>query len=301
MKKTFRNTFAALFAYLISGLQLDKRAIKQLLNSESILPLYFHNPSKEEFLTSIKYLKNNGFNFIGLEDFEKIATGKLPFPKGSVFITVDDGWASNYENMVEVAENEKVPITIFATTEAIEEGNYWFNYAKKATKLALGYPSKESLKKHSNSDRLIIMEKIKNEVSLDREAMSISQLQIIDKLHFVRIEAHSHIHPILPNCTDSELKADVIKCKELLENWLNRPVTSFAYPNGDFGEREMALLKNSGFILGFGNSPSILSPAHLQNLFGIPRIGFLEGASRVENQCRMLGIWHKYTFRLFKK
>ena len=83
-----------------------------------------------------------------MDDFEKIVSGTIPFPKGSVFITVDDGWASNLENMVCIAQQEEVPITIFVSTEAIETGNYWFNYANKATKLALGFPSKELNKKH---------------------------------------------------------------------------------------------------------------------------------------------------------
>jgi peptidoglycan/xylan/chitin deacetylase (PgdA/CDA1 family) len=131
--------------------------------------------------------------------------------------------------------------------------------------------------------------------------MTISQLQIIDKLPFVRIEAHSHIHPIMPNCTESELMIDTITCKKLLEDWLNRPITAFAYPNGDFGEREKASLKSLGFSYGFANYPSILEPVHLNDLFKLPRVGFLEGASKIENQCRMLGIWHKNTASLFKR
>lgn len=300
MKKKIRNLLASIVARGLILFGLDKKAVKNLLNSESILPIYFHNPSKEEFLESIRYLKGLGFGFIGIEEFVKIANKEIPFPKGKVFITVDDGWDTNYDNMVPVAEAEKVPITIFATTEAIEKGNYWFNYAKAASKQNLDVPSKTNLKKLPNAERLKIVDLIKKEVTLGREAMTVSQLQLIDRLSYVSIEAHSHIHPIMPNCTDQEVEEDTLECKNKLEAWLNRPMRAFAYPNGDYGTREMQLLNRLGFSLGFANNPSYINPLHLEKPYMIPRIGFLEGASKVENQCRVLGIWHKHTFKIFQ-
>jgi peptidoglycan/xylan/chitin deacetylase (PgdA/CDA1 family) len=300
MKKRIRNIFASFVARGLFIIGLDKKVVKSLLHREVILPIYFHNPNKEEFSEAIKYLKNLGFGFIGIDELRQVVNKEVPFPKGKVFISVDDGWDSNYDNMVPIAEAEKVPITIFATTEAIEQGNYWFNYAKAAKKMELNYPSKNSLKKLPNSERMKIVEKIKKEVNLGREAMTVSQLQLIDNLPYVRIEAHSHVHPILPNCTDEELQQDLSTCKTKLESWLKRPLTAFAYPNGDFGTREMRLLKELGFSLGFANNPSFIDPNNMKDVYKLPRIGFLEGASTIENRCRMLGLWHRYTLKVFK-
>lgn len=300
MKKKIRNMLASLVARGIFMVGLGKKAKKDLFSREVILPIYFHNPSKKEFSESIQYLKKLGFGFIGIDELTQVIKKEIPFPKGKAFITVDDGWDSNYDNMVPIAEAEKVPITIFAATEGIENGNYWFNYAKASKKMGLRYVSKNELKDLPNAERLKIVEKIKQEVSLERDAMTISQLQVIDKLPYVRIEAHSHIHPILPNCTYEEAQQDIATGKSKLESWLNRPITAFAYPNGDFGEREIKILEGLGFSLGFANKPSYIEPRHLEHAYKLPRIGFLEGASSIENQCRMLGLWHKYTFKVFK-
>lgn len=300
MKKRIRNAFAAIYARVLLLLRLDKKALKKLLHDQVILPVYFHNPSKEEFSEAIRFLKKCGFKFIGINDLIQIIEKKEPFPKGTVLITVDDGWDSNYDNMVPIAQAEQVPICIFVATEGIETGNYWFNFAKKATKIGLDFPQKNSLKKIPNSERLEVVERIQQQVTLGREAMTIAQLQIIDKMAYVQIEAHSHTHPILTSCTDEELKMDIEACKRKLENWLERPVTSFAYPNGDFGEREMALLNTLGFSLGFANNPAYIEPQHLDSRYALPRIGFLEGASQAENQCRMLGIWHKHSIKVFQ-
>jgi peptidoglycan/xylan/chitin deacetylase (PgdA/CDA1 family) len=300
MKKKIRNILAAIISKTFIFFRLDKKVLKEILNQEKILSIYFHNPSREEFSDAIKYLKSLGLGFISVDELCQIIKNETTFPKGKVLVTVDDGWESNYHNMVPVAEAEKVPITIFVATEAIEYGNYWFNYAKAAEKMGLRYPSKDSLKDLQNSERLKIVEEIKKGVSLEREAMTISQLQIIDKLPYVTIEAHSHIHPILPNCTDAEVQQDILECKSKLEKWLERPLKAFAYPNGDYGDREVKLLKASEFLVGFSNNPSFIEPTHLNNAYNLPRIGFLEGASKIENQCRMLGLWHKYTFSIFK-
>lgn len=301
MKPTARNFTAALISGAFYILGFEKKATKKLLFSQAILPIYFHNPGKNEFHHAIKFLKKKGFKFISLNEFEMILDGKLPFPYGAVLLTADDGWETNFENMVPIANSEKVPITIFVSTDGIESGNYWFNYVKKATLCNLGFPDKEELKRITNEERLKKLEEIKTKISLEREAMTVVQVQEIDKNPYVRIEAHSHIHPIMPQCTTQELYQDIEECKTKLENWLGRKILSFAYPNGNFGNREKEALSKFGFTSGFSNKPSIIFPHHLEDPFQIPRIGFLEGASKLENRLRMLGIWHTKTKKVFKK
>ncbi len=56
----------------------------------------------------------------------------MPFPKGAVCLTVDDGWQSNVHNVVEVANRHEVPVTIFVSTTSAEEGTYWWSYVQQA-------------------------------------------------------------------------------------------------------------------------------------------------------------------------
>src|SRR5690606_18065214 len=103
----------------------------------------------------------------------------------------------------------------------------------------------------------------------------------------------THTHPILPQCTDDTVREELQLSKEKLEAWTGKEVKFFAYPNGDFTPREISTLKDLDYKLSFANNPQYLTPETLrQSPYSIPRFGFLEGASFVENICRMAGVWN---------
>jgi peptidoglycan/xylan/chitin deacetylase (PgdA/CDA1 family) len=301
MKLTLRNILAYFMAKAILLSGRAKRAKLAALSGQYMLSVYFHNPSKKEFKFAIKWLKKNGFKVIHMDHFLELVAKNSPIPSGTVLITVDDGWGDNMPNMVTVAEKEKVPITIFIATEAIEEGNYWFKYAKKAKKNRLTYPSSEQLKKLPNSERLAILQKIKQDIKLPREAMTVENIRQISASKFVSIGAHSHSHPILINCDEDELEKEIRLSKEKLEQWTGKSIQTFAYPNGDFGSREEVALQKAGYKAGFANNPVKLDSSCLQMPYRIPRTGFLEGASNAENICRLIGVWHESTIKVFRK
>jgi peptidoglycan/xylan/chitin deacetylase (PgdA/CDA1 family) len=301
MKWTIRNVIAYFTAKAIILSGKVNKAKSDALNGKFILSVYFHNPTKKEFLFAAKWLKNNGFKVLHMHEFVTLVEQNSQIPNGAALLTVDDGWASNVPNMVTVAEKEQVPITIFIATEAIEEGNYWFNYAKKAFKLGLNFPSSEQMKKLPNEERLGILQQIKVQVKLGREAMTINDVAQLSSSAFVTIGAHSHSHPILINCNNQEMETEIRVSKAKLEEWTNKSIETFAYPNGDFGKREEVALHAAGYKIGFANNPVRLDESSLQAPFSIPRTGFLEGASEAENICRLVGVWHSFRIKLFKK
>ncbi len=301
MKWTLRNLLAYFMAKAIIFSGRVNRAKSDALHGKFMLSVYFHNPTKEEFEFVVNWLKKNGFKVLHMEEFQDLLEKKSPIPPGAALLTVDDGWASNMTNMATVAEKEKVPITIFIATEAIEEGNFWFNYAKKAVKDGHNYPTSEQMKKLSNADRLTMLQKIKEDVTLPREAMTEANIRQLGKSKYVCIGAHSHSHPILINCNSEELEKEINLSKEKLEQWTGNEILTFAYPNGDYGPREELALNNAGFKIGFANNPARLTESAWESPFRIPRTGFLEGASKAENICRLVGVWHDSTLKLFKK
>src|SRR5690554_5813354 len=120
MKRKFRNLLSHFYANFLIWTGTANRAKKRALRGDYILSIYFHNPSKREFEFVVDWLKKEGFYFISIEDLKRIIEEDVPFPRGAVLITVDDGWASNFENILPIADKEEVPITIFVATEAIE-------------------------------------------------------------------------------------------------------------------------------------------------------------------------------------
>ncbi|WP_299761784.1 polysaccharide deacetylase family protein [uncultured Pontibacter sp.] len=286
-----RNIFTWFVANLLIIGGFVRRAKKRAMKGEFILPVYFHNPTKKEFEGCVKWLKNNGFTFLSMADLNEIRQKNLPLPKGGVLLTLDDGWQSNESNVIEVANKYKVPVSIFVSSEPVEDGVYWWTYLETAAKYNKGLPPKSLLKKASNVERISILQNIKNEITLPREALTVDQVKKASESEYVTIGGHTHTHPILINCKDDELYAELSLSKEKLEAWTGKNIHYFAYPNGDYGIREINALSELDYKLAFTCEPKYLTKSILNSNFELPRFGLLEGASLAENICRMLGVW----------
>lgn len=291
MNMNLRNLLGLLAANTFIASGLVKRATKMALNSECILSIYFHKPTKTEFESCVKWLKEKGFTFLSVHDIERIIRQELPFPKGSVLLTADDGWQSNVGNIVEVANRYQVPVTIFVPTTPVEEGAYWWSYLQKARQSGVTTPSKKALKKMPEEKRFQIMQEIKKKVSPQREAMGVEQLKAISNSAYVTIGSHTQTHPVLINCDEVQVYEELDLSRQKLESWINKEVVYFAYPNGDYSMREVQILKSLNYRVAFSSEPKYLTPDLLGNNFTLPRFGFLDGASFSENICRITGVW----------
>jgi len=301
MKGSIRNLSGWFVATILIMSGSVRRAIKRALNTECILSIYFHKPSKKEFEHCIKWLKKNNFNFLSIQDLERVIQEEIPFPKGGVFLTVDDGWQSNESNVVGVANRYCVPVSIFISTAPVEEGNFWWSYLLKAKQYGLKHFSKKTLKKVPDEERLLQINAIKKEVSLEREAMTVNQVKSTADSKYITIGGHTHTHPILINCNDDHVYHELSISRQKLESWTGKEVPYFSYPNGDYSMREFKILKNLRYRLAFSTEPKYLTPDLLNDNYNLPRFLFLEDASFAENICRIVGIWQTLMpkFRFF--
>jgi poly-beta-1,6-N-acetyl-D-glucosamine N-deacetylase len=291
MKLSARNVGGWCLANFLILSGFVSRATNKLRNRENILAICFHKPSKQEFESCVRWLIKNKFVFLSVPELDKIIHQGLPIPKGTVVLTVDDGWQSNEANVVAVANKYEVPVAIYIATEAVEEGVYWWSYIQEAGKRRSDLPSKQALKTLPNEERLRILHKIKQEVAMKREAMTIEQVKRIARSNYITIGCHTHSHPILPNCSTAQVYEELQVSRQKLESWIGKEVPYFAYPNGDYGQREIMILSELNFRLAFSIQRRCLTSDRLQENFNLPRFGFLEEASFAENICRMVGIW----------
>lgn len=291
MNKNFRNLLGCLAANTLILSGRVKQATRKALDTECILSVYFHKPDKNEFEFSIRWLRRKGFKFISPHDLERIINGEIPFPKGAVLLTVDDGWQTNVTNVVDVATRHEVPVTIFVSTTPAEEGTYWWSYVTQARRQGLTSFSKQALKKMPEEERVNILKNIKQMIYPGRDAMTVDQVKMVARSPYVTIGSHTQTHPILINCPEMQVYEELKGSRQKLESWTGKEVAYFAYPNGDFSRREIKILKTLHYRLAFSAQPKYLTPALLNESFTIPRFGFLEGASSAENICRMTGVW----------
>jgi peptidoglycan/xylan/chitin deacetylase (PgdA/CDA1 family) len=98
-------------------------------------------------------------------------------------------------------------------------------------------------------------------------------------------------HPILPRCSNIESNFEITQSKKLIEGWVNKEIKHFAYPNGDFSNREISILKRTGYTLAFGTDQKYLTKENIIKVYKLPRRLMVENASFEENICRMIGVW----------
>ena len=288
----FKNVLKRIVAFYFIRFGFIERAKKQIDEHNYILSIYFHNPTLQTFNDCIQWLVDNNFNFIDAKD---ILTLKEPFDqliKRRVIITVDDGWRENLLNIVPIAHFNKIPITIFITTEPLKEGGgYWWSYIKAGIQNGITACTVPFLKTLPNINRLSIVNRVKSLINLDREAMTVEELKSIVTSPYINIGGHTLTHPILTNCSDDIADTEIGQSKSVLESLIPTPIHSFSYPNGNFSEREIKLVKKHGYQFAFTTKPEMIKLSKNLDLFKLPRFEVLDNVSMNENICRMTGVW----------
>jgi glycosyltransferase involved in cell wall biosynthesis/peptidoglycan/xylan/chitin deacetylase (PgdA/CDA1 family) len=285
VSKSIRESLAFLMIqlYYITG---DK--------NEDILSIYFHNPPKKLFERILKWLIAKKYKFISVAELKSMISEKRKDSK-CVFISFDDGWQGNIE-LMDLIEKFKIPVAIFVTTEALKEGNYWWEYS-----LINGQKKYSGLKKveeFKNLQEKTFKEKLailKHHYTLERSSITLEELQRLGRSEYVTIGSHTVTHPILIRCTPETQVSELNDSKKLLAQMLNKDVEFLAYPNGDYDAEIIKIAKQCGYSLGFTTNPGRIDVENVDT-FIIPRNSLYDNGGYYENISKILGIWQKFIF-----
>jgi peptidoglycan/xylan/chitin deacetylase (PgdA/CDA1 family) len=86
------------------------------------------------------------------------------------------------------------------------------------------------------------------------------EIRELDRGGTLGFGAHTVTHPDLRELSDEEARAEIAGSKEELERELGRPVETFCYPAGFFGERERRLVAEAGFTAAVTTEPGVNRP-----------------------------------------
>jgi peptidoglycan/xylan/chitin deacetylase (PgdA/CDA1 family) len=170
---------------------------------------------------------------------------------------------------------------------------YWWSYVKLANKAGYLSVNPEQVKLMENKSRVELLAKLKDRFCIGREAMTIDEIQEVEKNGKIMIGSHTVTHPILSRCTDEEVFLEINHSKKQLEDILQHEINGFAYPNGDFSEREITIVERAGYQLAFTTKPSYLTQEMIKEKYRLPRFEVLKDVSFAENICRMSGVWFR--------
>ena len=297
-----------IFSKMILGLYLlfsgkVNTSKTEIFSKNYITSLFFHNPSQRFFKRCIQWLKKNGYFFISVDQLIQYVQNQQEFPKGAVWLSIDDGWKDNIHNIIPVINEYKIPITFFISTDPVEnQGIFWWTFFEKCKDQLSNYFESNSLdlKNIKEKDRKKIIQDLKKRCKkrISREAMEIEQVKSLAQNPLVTIGSHTVHHALTVNCNDDELEFEIKESKEKLQEWTNKEVKYFCYPNGSFDGRERKILKEYGYKLAATVEKRFITKN--DDLYLIPRIGINDKISFYEAICRIVGIWKTHISKIKK-
>lgn len=261
---------------------------KMFHRNENFLSLYFHDPTPELFEQIVKWCKERKYRFIDINECYNILSSKTDIKEKVVYLSFDDGWNRNLK-LLPIVEKYNAPITIFVTTEPIDSGNYWWEYADMSGEK----DKKSNLKFLKHSQFVKEIARLKKNIKLQRSSITEDELAILAKHPLVSVQSHTVTHPILINCSQETLDWELVESKKYLEEKIGEKLIAFSYPNGDFSDREVKAVEKAGYKIAFTTNPAAIDTTNPGNLFLIPRKAINTFGGKYENIAKIIGVWQK--------
>jgi peptidoglycan/xylan/chitin deacetylase (PgdA/CDA1 family) len=239
MHNLLKNVVAAFVC--VSGMPL---LIRRWVCRNQVAILMYHDAKPTVFAKHVAYLSLH-YTLISLDTLVS-AIHRRDFsliPPKSVVITIDDGHAGNFE-LLPIFKQYQIRPTLYVCTQIVSTyRHFWFKIEGQSK------AEKERLKRLSNAERLAHLKNTANfepeKTYPDRQALDIAEIK--EMVENVDFQPHTQFHPILPHCTDVECKQEILGSKTDLEELLGVECSHFSYPNGDYTEREIEIVKAGGF------------------------------------------------------
>jgi peptidoglycan/xylan/chitin deacetylase (PgdA/CDA1 family) len=242
------------------------------LGNESWVPPFF--VTRTAFDEQIAYLCRHATILPLSEAVERLAQNDLP--DHAVSITFDDGYANNLHLAYPILKKYRVPATVYLATAYISSGDLFpfdrvqlIASAQEPFGAAIPY---DRLVDYRHSPIDVVFERLKGywrdlQLSVsDEQYETLRPLRPEETQEFdsdiIEFGAHTHNHCILANETPQRRTWEIRESIAHANALAGRPVTSFAYPNGqpgDFGDHDKHALRSAGIHVAVTTSAGINS------------------------------------------
>jgi len=261
--------------------------LREVVERNKTTIVVYHAPSPDVARCHFEALRKR-YNIIPLAEYLRASVDgrarKLP-PK-SLIITMDDGHRSNAQ-LKSLLQEMEIPVTIFICSGVVgSHRHFWWLHTRSPSEA-------EACKQMTDAQRLEFLlsrdYRPEQEYS-DRQALSKSEIEELKPL--VDFQAHSVSHPILPTCADETAEHEITDSKAELERQYGLQIRALAFPNGDYTEREINLVRKAGYRCaltldcGFNDQNT--------DLFRLRRIPIPDEASVNELVVKTSGLWELF-------
>jgi peptidoglycan/xylan/chitin deacetylase (PgdA/CDA1 family) len=266
--------------------------LKYTILKKNVTIVLYHDPSPDIFRKHIKFL-NKHYNFITIDLLIHAIHTKnwSKIPNNSLIITFDDGHIGNFKLYPIFKYYNIRPIIYLCSDIICTNRHFWW---KEVAKNEI-----ESLKIINNEERLSIL-KNKYDFNNFKEykfPQSLSKNNLISLKEQVDFGSHSRFHPILTQCDTFEINKEIFFSKKKIESILPIDCEHFCYPNGDYNDHIINILKSAGYKsartidVGWNNIRT--------NPFKLKITGISDNASKSKLIAQLTGItmFFRYLFK----
>jgi peptidoglycan/xylan/chitin deacetylase (PgdA/CDA1 family) len=211
-------------------------ATRLLFWRDRVLIIVYHDPKPEVVASHLTYLRQIA-EVIALSDLDRPSNGR---PR--VVVTIDDGHVGNRE-LLEVFRAHGIRPTIFLCSCIVgTRRQFWWLHSNAVARRA------QQLKKLGNAERLAELAEFgfRQDAEIDTPA-ALSRDDVERMKDSIDLQSHGRFHPILTRCDDEECEREITQSRQEITELAARDCLHFAFPNGDYGEREIAMVKSAGY------------------------------------------------------
>lgn len=272
--KTCLNTIAGTI-----GWELIKRGDSRLivLMYHRILPKHdprytFEEPgmvvSPESFRMHLEVIQQSRIPVVSLKQW--LSSADNTRPPVAIAITFDDGWLDNYEFAFPLLHEQSMPATVFCVSDFIgTAAPFWPNRILRLLISGTDFDKPEfeklrmllpfvpdsaidkdraanvinHLKRFTDKEIYAALEGVAN-ANDEVEMMNLAQIQTAQTKLGIEVGSHTRTHLRLSEAVPFErLNVEIAESKTILEDALGTPITGFCFPNGDYSNEALNIVK----------------------------------------------------------
>ncbi len=290
---------------------LDRRIAQKIDGVQSwLVPMYHRiiNDVKTEdpfqlgmcvhannFESQLKYFKEN-FDIMPVAEVVSKKISNEDLSNNIVSITFDDGYRDNLQTALPLLEKYQIPATIFIATKILKGKSLWWDEMvilfSTSQEKSISFDHKGAIRQFANSgaglaellsylwelehdERMALVSELldKNQVSGKSQSLYLSteELKTLSDHPLIEIGAHTVNHQNLSKLDEDGAKQEIESSIQELENLLDKPIKSFAYPGGFYNDYTLAALDKSSIESAFATARGV--NINQPSLFEIERIG----------------------------
>jgi peptidoglycan/xylan/chitin deacetylase (PgdA/CDA1 family) len=249
----------------------------------------------------IRFFKAQGYRFISMDQLAQELESSSSPPNKFICITLDDGYLDNFTFGLPIFEEEEVPFTLYVTNCFPNQTalTWWFTLEEIIQKNECVYFGNEKYNTTSQTEKTSVFHLLRRKI-LDLPQMELHRIlpelvsvpidewrKPINSLSaswdslkkyashpLVNIGAHTINHVSRAGLSDDEVRHEMTRSRQEIEEKTGVKVKHFAYPYGGLQEvsiRNMQLAMESGFQTAVLNHPGNVYHAHEKSRMALPR------------------------------